>query len=41
MAEIKVNCKVVCELDPGFVPASLWNKAYREAVAASAEISSR
>jgi len=37
MAEIKVNCKVVCELDPGFVPASLWNKAYREAVAASAD----
>ena len=37
MSKIVVNPKVVCELDPGFVPAALWNKAYREAVAASAD----
>ena len=37
MSKIVVNPKVVCELDPGFVPAALWNKAYREAVAASSD----
>ena len=37
MAKIAVNPKVVCELDPAFVPASLWNKAYREAVNAAAD----
>ncbi len=35
MSKITINPAVKPELDPGFVPAALWNKAYREAVAAA------
>ncbi len=33
--ELKINPMVKPELDPGFVPAVLWNRAYRQAVAES------
>jgi predicted NBD/HSP70 family sugar kinase len=33
--EIKVNAAVKPSLDPEFIPAVLWNKAYREAVSAT------
>ncbi len=35
MAEIKVNCQVIPELDPGFVPAALWNREFRRIAAAA------
>ena len=34
MAEIKVNAPILPELDPGFVPAALWNREYRKAAEA-------
>ena len=34
MSEIKVSCKVTPELDPGFVPAALWNREFRKKAAA-------
>ena len=37
MSQFAVNPAVKPELDPGFVPAALWNKAYRAAVAADPE----
>ena len=30
MKDIKIKCKIAPVLDPGFVPAVLWNKAYNE-----------
>ena len=37
MAEIKINAPILPELDPGFVPAALWNREYRKAAAAAAD----
>lgn len=34
---ITVNAQIKPQLDPGFIPASLWNRAYREAVRSTAE----
>ena len=34
MKKISVTPRIVSELDPGFVPAALWNRAYRELAAA-------
>ena len=34
MQKITVNPRFVSELDPGFVPAALWNRAYRALAAA-------
>ena len=35
MAVVTVSPKLPPALDPGFLPAALWNRAYRDAVAAS------
>ena len=34
MNKIQINSKIVPELDPQFVPAALWNRAFRELAAA-------
>ena len=28
MSDLKVACRIVPELDPGFVPAALWNREF-------------
>ena len=35
MGEIRVVPGMIPELDPGFVPAALWNRSYRAVAAAS------
>ena len=34
MKQITVNSPIIPELDPGFVPAALWNREYRKLAAA-------
>ena len=33
MSDLKVACRIVPELDPGFVPAALWNREFRRLAA--------
>ena len=33
MSDLKVTCRIVPELDPGFVPAALWNREFRRLAA--------
>jgi len=37
MSDFNIDVKIKAELDPGFVPAVLWNKAYKQLVAAGSE----
>ena len=37
MNRINVNSPVFPELDPGFVPAALWNREYRKLAASAAD----
>ena len=37
MKQIAVNSPIVPELDPGFIPAALWNREYRKLAAAASD----
>ncbi len=37
MKQITVNSPIIPELDPGFVPAALWNREYRKLAAAASD----
>jgi len=37
MIDMNVDTKIKAELDPGFVPAALWNKAYKQLVVEESE----
>ena len=37
MKKIQVNSRIFPELDPGFVPAALWNREYRKLAASESD----